>query len=152
MDAWRMEWVRKNQRRAIRRTAPMGCYVVRPSDGARIAERAIDLSQDGMLVASEADATVGEAVLVSFRATELGLWFWTDAIVARVARGRRLGDSERALGLSFGSLGAVSRLILTSHLRRRPPPLPNAFRDPRVDYAATLQKISASPCRTFEAC
>jgi hypothetical protein len=92
-----------------------------------------------MLVMSDAPMQKGDSLHVSFRATDLGIWFDTDATVARIVEGRRPGDRGRALGLTFGSLDSVKRLILRGYLRKIPPPLPR--RDLRVDYARTIGKI-----------
>jgi hypothetical protein len=119
----------------------MKCYVVREHDFRLIAKRTLDVSQDGMLVASGACVEPGDSLIVSFRATELGIWFDTGAVVARIVRGKRCGDKERAVGLRFDTLDAVKRMILRADLRRHPPALPNAFRDPRIDYAATVGRL-----------
>jgi hypothetical protein len=77
---------------------------------------------------------------VSFRATDLGIWFDTDAIVTRCLAGRRPGDPRGlAIGVRFGSLDKVSRLILRGYLKRFTPPLPR--RERIIDYAATVGKI-----------
>jgi hypothetical protein len=93
-----------------------------------------------MLAVVSDPVPVGESVIVSFRATDLGLWFDTDAKVTRVLKGRRPGDPKGvAVGLEFGSLEAVSRLILRGYLRHFRPPLPK--RDLQIDYAATVRRI-----------
>ena len=71
----------------------------------------------------------GDSLIVSFKATELGIWFDAEATVARVIRGRRPKDRGRCVGLSFTRFDAVSRLLLRGHLRRTAPPLPQ--RPPR---------------------
>lgn len=135
--------VRAAQRRAIRRFVPMTCRVVRERDFVQVSERALDISPDGMLVPCEAELLEGDEMIVSFRATEIGIWFDTDAVVARVVEGRRPGDRGRCVGLRFRSLDAVSRLILRGHLRRYPPPVPK--REQRIDYAATVGVILSIP-------
>jgi hypothetical protein len=85
---------------------------------------------------------VGEKMLVSFQATQLGLWFDTQAEVTRIIRGRRPEDEGRAFGMKFTNMDHVSRLILRGHLRRVPPPLPQ--RPTRVDYAATIRQIAVA--------
>lgn len=133
--------VRKNERREIRRAFPLTCQVVRERDFRLVAESALDVSPDGMFVASELDLEPGENVHVSFRATHLGIWFDTDATVARIVRGRRQSDRERGFGLRFTTMPSVKRLILRGHLRRVPPPVPR--RTQRIDWAATIQGIRA---------
>ena len=83
---------------------------------------------------------VGENVIVSFKATQLGLWFDTEASVARIIKGRRDGDRGAGIGLSFSTLDRVKRLILRGHLRRVPPPLPRRMQ--RIDWTATVRSLS----------
>ena len=83
---------------------------------------------------------VGDECIISFRATDLNLWFDSVATVTRVIAGRRPTDRGPAIGLRFDSMDSVHRLILRGHLRKIPPPLPQ--RDQRIDYAATIFKIA----------
>jgi len=136
-------FVPKNTRREIRRSIPLTCRVVREHDFRLLGTRALDVSPDGMLVMSVRDAEPGDALIVSFRATELGLWFDAEGVVARVVRGRRPRDRGRCLGIRFTKFDAVSRLVLRSHLRRTAPPVPaRPPNEGRVDYAATIRKIA----------
>ena len=128
-----------SQRRAVRRSLRLACQVVRERDFKLVAWQTLDLSPDGMLVPTDVDVEPGDEMIVSFRATPFGLWFDTDASVARVLEGRRNGDHGRCLGIRFRSLDAVARLILRGNLRRIPPPVPQ--REPRIDYARTLRQI-----------
>jgi hypothetical protein len=128
------------QRRAIRKAYRTTCRVHRESDFRLVGDEALDVSPDGMLVVSESDMKLGEECIVSFRATELGLWFDSVATITRVVRGRRPGDPGPAIGLRFDTMDAVHRLILRGHLRKIPPPLPK--REQRIDYAATIHKIA----------
>ena len=89
-------FVRKNERREVRRAMPVTCQIVRERDFRLVSEKILDLSPDGALVATDVDLDPGENVFVSFRATELDLWFDTEASVARVIRGRRPGDRRDA--------------------------------------------------------
>lgn len=136
-----LTFVRRNDRREIRRAVGLSCSVVRERDFRLIAESALDVSPDGMLVATEHDLEVGENVLVSFRATQLGLRFDSEARVARIVKGRRDGDRGAGVGLSFSTLDRVKRLILRGHLRRVPPPLPR--RTQRIDWSATIRSLTA---------
>lgn len=133
--------VRKNDRREVRRAISVPCQIVRERDFRLVAETAVDVSPDGMLIATEIDLEAGENVFVSFRATELGIWFDSEAKVARVIRGRRPGDKGRAVGLSFSTMSRVKRLILRNHLRRVPPPVPR--RTQRIDWSATVRSIES---------
>jgi hypothetical protein len=134
--------VRKNERHEIRRAVRMRCQVFRARDLSLVSEKVVDLSPDGMLVAVErTDLERGEGVFVTFRATELDLWFDTKASVARIVRGRRREDRQRAIGLRFEGLDRVKRLILRGHLRRTPPPVPG--RTQRIDWSATIRSIES---------
>ena len=135
-----LRFVRRNDRREVRRAMGITCQVVRERDFRLVAERALDLSPDGMLVQSEAELEVGESLIVSFKATQLGLWFDTEASVARIVKGRRDGDRGAGIGLSFSTLDRVKRLILRGHLRRVPPPLPR--RTQRIDWSATVRSFN----------
>jgi hypothetical protein len=104
-----------------------------------VSEKALDVSPDGMLVATDVELEPGENVFVSFRATELGIWFDSEACVARVVRGRRPGDRGRGVGVRFSTMPRVKRLILRDHLRHVPPPVPR--RTQRIDWAATVRSI-----------
>ena len=134
--------LRKNDRREMRRALRLNCQVVRDRDFSLIAERSIDLSPDGMLVACDVGALQpGETVFVTFRATNLDIWFDSEATVRRIVRAKRHGDKgERAVGLEFTSMSRVKRFILRGHLRRVPPPVPR--RTQRVDWTGTVERIS----------
>jgi hypothetical protein len=135
--------VHKNTRREVRRSIPLTCRVVRERDFRLLGTRALDVSPDGMLVMSVRDAEPGDTLIVSFRATELGIWFDAEAVVSRVVRGRRSRDRGRCLGIRFTKFDAVSRLVLRSHLRRTAPPVPaRPPSDARIDYAATVKRIA----------
>ncbi len=134
--------VRKNERREVRRAVRIKCQVVREKDFTLVSEDAIDVSPDGMLVATDVgDLEPGESVLVTFRATALDIWFDTEATVRRIVRGRRAGDRDRGVGLEFSTLPRVKRFILRGHLRRVPPPVPR--RPPRIDWSATIRSIAS---------
>jgi hypothetical protein len=132
-------FVRKNDRREIRRSVSVPCQIVRERDFRLVSDKTLDLSPDGMLVATTLDLEPGETLLVSFQANELGLWFDGEARVARMVRGRRPGDKGRAIGLAFSSLSRVQRFILRGELRRVPPPVPK--RPQRIDWTATVRSI-----------
>jgi c-di-GMP-binding flagellar brake protein YcgR len=135
-------FVPKNDRKSMRHHVRIDCQVVREHDFELVGHRTLDLSADGMLVRTASAVRVGESMLVSFQATQLGIWFDAEAEVTRLIRGRRPEDEGRAFGLRFIDMPKVSRLILRGHLRRTPPPLPK--RPQRVDYAATIRQIAAA--------
>ena len=128
------------QRRAIRRAVRIPCRVVRSLDAQLLGTQTLDLSPDGMLVPCDAGAEIGDACLVTFTFTDLSIRFAAEATIARVLQGRRPGDPGRAVGLRFQNFDAVKRLILSGHLRKIPPPLPQ--REQRIDYAATIWQIA----------
>jgi hypothetical protein len=132
-------FVRKNDRREVRRAVSVPCQIVRERDFRLVSDTTLDVSPDGMLVATTMDLEPGEPLLVSFQATELGLWFDGEARVARMVRGRRPGDKGKAVGLTFSSLSRVQRFILRGELRRVPPPVPR--RPQRIDWTATVRSI-----------
>jgi hypothetical protein len=136
-----LRFIRRNDRREVRKALPLGCQVVRERDFRIVATQALDLSPDGMLVRTEHYIEPGENMFVCFKATNLGLWFDSEATVARVVQGRRAEDRGVAVGLSFSTLDRVKRLILRGHLRRVPPPLPR--RAQRIDWTATVRSLSA---------
>ncbi len=134
-------FVRRNERREVRRAITISCQVVRERDFRLVSEKAIDVSSDGMLVATDVDLEPGENVFVSFRATDLGIWFDSEARVARQVRGRRPGDKGKGVALHFMTMSRVKRFILRNHLRRVPPPIPK--RTQRIDWAATIRSIES---------
>jgi hypothetical protein len=131
--------VYRSQRAEMRRALEMSCHLVRERDFRLVGGRVLDLSPDGMLVTVLEPVLTGESMIMSFRATELGIWFDTDGVVTRVLRGKRPTDHGLAVGVQFGSLDRVSRLILRAYLKRFAPPIPR--RDRAIDYAATVGKI-----------
>lgn len=137
----RVKLVRKNDRHEIRKAVSIDCQVVRERDFRLIASRTIDLSPDGMLVPIEEDIAIGEPLVVTFQATQLGIWFDSEATVSRLLHGRRDYDKRPCMGLTFSTLDRVKRLVLRGHLRRVPPPLPK--RAPRVDWSRSLQLESS---------
>jgi uncharacterized protein YndB with AHSA1/START domain len=125
--------LRKNRRRNMRRAVALTCQVVREEDFRLIGDETLDVSPDGMLVHTEReDVEPGQSLIVTFQATDLGLWFDTQATVARVLRGRRWGERGRAVGVRFAETGEdgapildpVRRMILRGAFRRKPPPIP----------------------------
>jgi hypothetical protein len=113
-----------NQRRTMRRALRVPCQVVRERDFRLVGERTLDVSTDGMLVASDVPVLTGEAVIVTFCEPRTGQWFDAEATVARVTHGRRAGEHGRCIGLRFERVDAVARADLAVALRGVPPPLP----------------------------
>jgi hypothetical protein len=136
--------VRTTERRALRHAVDLPCTVVRERDSKLTSLRAIDLSPHGMrVVLKNVEIELGDRLFVCFRATDFGIWYYSDAFATRMLHGRRPKERARSLALRFGSLSAVSRLCIRGALRRVPPHIPQ--REPRIDYAATIGKILALP-------
>lgn len=129
---------RKHPRRAFRREVLLSCQVVRERDFRLVSELALDLSTQGMLVATDLRVLTGEPLLVSFRPPRSNRFLDVAATVARVVHGRRPGDRGRCLGLSFHGLDAAAERLLFQHLRGLPAPEPSRM------AAAGLP--SAIPC------
>jgi len=93
------------------------CHAVRERDFSLLAERADDLSTDGMVVRSELPVTVGDDVLVSLRLPPLGSWIDAEARVLRVED--EPNDRGRLIELGFERIDRVSRLMLCEVLLDR---------------------------------
>jgi hypothetical protein len=93
--------------RPIRHTAHIVCQIVRERDFKLVADRVLNLSIQGMLVAPADPVLTGEKLIVSFQLPDDGEWVDATATVARVVHGRRPGEFRRALGLEFEGFGAA---------------------------------------------
>lgn len=107
-----------------------------------VGERVIDLSTRGMLVTCDGPVSVGEEVVVSFRAPNGGPWMDAEAEVARLIEGWRPSDPGYCAGLRFTRLDGPTRNELLVRLAGLPPPVP--MRPIRPDYAETVRRIWAS--------
>jgi len=107
-------------RRAFRHAVDLRCQIVRRRDFRLVAERAVDLSTDGMLVHAALPVLTGEPVLVSFQVPRSSRWIDADALVARVSHGRRAGEGDRRLGIVFQGLEHDERHHLFQQLRLLP--------------------------------
>ncbi|HEX7600752.1 MAG TPA: PilZ domain-containing protein [Polyangiaceae bacterium] len=119
---------RPSPRQAFRRFVRLDCQVVREHDFKVIGNLALDLSTEGMLVATSERILTGEEVVVVFRPPGSNRWVDAAATVARVLHGRRPGDRSRALGLHFDLMDTRDREHLWESLRGLPAPEP--LRDP----------------------
>ncbi|MEM9067905.1 MAG: PilZ domain-containing protein [Myxococcota bacterium] len=110
------------RRRICRRALRAQCQAV-ALDGFRLlGEQLLDVSPYGMLVAADAEATVGEDVVVSFEAR--GEWYGAVAKVARIVEGWRPWDPGYCVALRFTDISLQERLDLATRLRGLPPPIP----------------------------
>ena len=116
------------------------CQVVSERGFELLGRRAIDLSLEGMLVASDRLASIGDPVFVSLRVPGTRLWVDAEGHVARLVRGRRHADFGPALGVRFTRLDTTTRALLWGNLCDRPTGIP--ARPPRRDYAATVSRIA----------
>ena len=121
---------RVQARRSSRVTAPLLCQVVRERDFRLVADRMVNLSREGALVGPADQVLTGERVIVSFL-TRAGAWVDAQAVVARVAHGRRPGERKRELGLNFEALDASSAEALHQCLLACPSTRPNVRRERR---------------------
>jgi len=135
-----MEMMLADERRSVRRDVEVECQVVRAQGGEVLAERAVDLSIDGMLVLSSAACLLGESMLATFRLPGTPSWVTLPARVARVIAGRRHNDPGRAIALEFEVLDVEVQRSLRAALEMLPEPPPGRAR--RVDYAATAGLIA----------
>jgi len=116
---------RTQHRRTFRREVILSCQVVRERDFRLVADLALDLSTEGMLVSTSTRVLTGEELLVSFRSPRSDVWFDAQATVARVIHGRRPGDRGRCLGLVFHGVAESASRNLFRQLRGLPAPEPS---------------------------
>ena len=115
--------VRADERVAMRREYRASCLVQSTSTGALREGRVLDLSPEGMRVAVDFGAELGDELLLSFRPPR---WVRREELLARtqVVRVERGAGRELDLGLRFESLPHALRVELDACLRGLPPPLP----------------------------
>jgi hypothetical protein len=100
------------------------CQVIREHDFRLVADRVIDLSVTGMLVAPADPVLTGERLLLSFHLPHADYWLDAEAIVTRVVHGRRPGEHTRALALYFDGISGLSRYMIRHSLDYLPPAPP----------------------------
>jgi hypothetical protein len=121
-------------RRSFRRFVRLDCQVVREHDFKMVADLALDLSTNGILVRAKERVLTGEEVIISFKPPRCNQWFDAQATVARVIHGRRPGDYGLCFGLEFHNVDPESKAFLFEKLRGMSPP--DASRPPRPLIAA----------------
>jgi hypothetical protein len=115
----------KRYRRAVRRAARTRCQAVATQGFRLLGERVLDLSPRGMLVACDESVSLGEQVIVSFRAPGAqALWMDAEAEIARIINGFRPADPGYCIGLDFTYFERGDRFELLSRLSGCPPPIP----------------------------
>lgn len=129
-----------HRRHAKRRHVDLECEAVRDTDFRRVGERLLDLSREGAFLRTYRELSLGEEVLLAFRAPRTRQWIDARGIVVRKVRGVRTTDRGEGVGLSFLPLEPMDDAILTAALRKVPPTLP--ARPRAVDYATTIAAIA----------
>jgi len=114
---------------SFRRFVRMPCQVVREHDFKLVADLALDLSTNGMLVRATTRILTGEEVFVAFKPPRSNRWLDAQGVVARVVHGRRPGDTGLAFGIEFHTFDAEHRAHLFEQLRGMHAPDP--MRPPR---------------------
>jgi hypothetical protein len=111
-------------RKSVRRFARTRCEVVRERDFAQLGTRAIDVSSEGLFLMTDRDGRIGDEVILSFLIPGTERWFDAEGHVARIIRGRRIGDVAMGLGIEFDRTERESQATLRMALRKLPPILP----------------------------
>lgn len=133
--------VHASHRAVSRRTVRLGCEVVRMRDYQLIGKKMVDFSTDGLQVLAEDDALLHEDVEIFFRVPYSNMHLFAEGHVARVIRGKRMGDEGPSYGIALGGLHPDVMTALESAQNRFPPT--TRWRPRRIDYAATVRAISA---------
>lgn len=131
----------RSERRTLRHAAELVCHVVRERGFVHIAGSTLDISVDGMRVASDAEVQVGDDVVLSVRLPRSRQWIDAQGRVVRIERGVRDGDKGRAIAIAFTAIDPVDRAMLAGATSAVPPPVPR--RMVRRDYAATIREMTA---------
>ncbi|HEY1956202.1 MAG TPA: PilZ domain-containing protein [Polyangiaceae bacterium] len=129
----------KMPRRAFRRFVRIDCQVVREHDFRVVGDLALDLSERGMLVRTDARVLTGEDVVVCFKPPRSNRYVDALGHVARVIHGRRPGDGGRRLGIELHAMDESDRHHLWECLRGLPAPDP--MRDPARGIVGRLAPI-----------
>jgi len=116
-------------RRAFRRFVRLDCQIVRERDFRIVADLALDLSTNGMLVRAKERVLTGEELIVSFKPPRCNRFFDAAGVVTRVVHGRRPGDTGPCLGIEFQDVDWSDELLLADHIRGMSAPDP--LRPPR---------------------
>lgn len=126
-------------RHTMRRAVGVPCQVVSDAQFELLSERTLDLSLEGMRVSTRKHVSIGEKVLVSFKAPKGGVWFDAEAEVVRAVHGHRMHDDGKAFALRFSYFDRISKALLAARLSGFPPPLPK--RRCRADYATSIRRV-----------
>lgn len=112
----------ESRRASSRREVVLPCQAVREHDFKLIADRTLDISNDGLLLPLRTRVLTGESLIVSFQIP--GMWIDVEGTIARVIHGRRPGDDGLAAGVIFDRISPAARAALAGFLHGRKVPLP----------------------------
>lgn len=132
----------RHDRRSVRRGVRTECQVVAEEGFRLLGEHTLDVSTTGLLLLSDANVRVGEAVILSLRLPGGVSWIDATGVIARVVRGVRRHDRGRGVGVAFDRLATFDRALLLGSLHGRPPLAPG--RDLRRDYASAVIAFAAA--------
>lgn len=82
-----------------------------------LGDKFLDASGEGCLLACDAEATVGQRVILTFENPETGRWFDAEAEIVRIIEGLREGDPGYCAGLRYVEFDRQDRLELSVDLR-----------------------------------
>jgi hypothetical protein len=145
----------ESKRRAVRRATRTSCQVVSTIGFELLGERALDLSPNGLLLACDVPAAIGEELVISFQTPGRDpIWLDAEAEVARIVHGYRQGDPGYCAGLRFTYLERSTRGELLARLAGFPPPIPQRrliaqrWRDHEAGGQVVMRAIvNVSPAR-----
>lgn len=129
-----------SDRRSLRHAAELVCHVVRERGFVHIAGKTLDISVDGMRVASDADVALGDEVVLSVCLPRGRHWIDAQGRIVRIEVGTRENDDGRAIAIAFTAMDPVDRAMLAGATAAVPPPVPRRL--VRRDYAATLRDVA----------
>lgn len=128
----------RTDRRATRHAVKLDCHVVAEQGFRPIRGQTLDVSAQGIRIATETEVAVGETVVLAMRLPHGRHWVDAHGRVTRVERGVRQGDPGRAVAIEFTAMEPADRAMLVGAVERLPPPVPR--RVLRHDYAASVRQ------------
>ena len=117
----------RSHHRVPRHALRTPCQVVRERDFRLLADRVVDLSASGALVAPADPVLTGERVLVSFQLPHSLYWVDAEGTVTRVVHGRRPGEHTRAFAIELDGISGLTRYMI-EHALGCLPPVPPSYR------------------------
>lgn len=132
----------RQDRRSTRHAAKVDCYLVARHGFRSVRATTLDLSEEGLRIASDVDVRVGDFVALAFCLPNGRSFIDARGKVVRIERGLRAGDQGPAIAIRFTAMDPIDRGMLRGSLASIPPPIPR--RNVRVDYAASLRDTALS--------